>query len=356
MSTPLSPSQNVAALEALSRKLGQDPFLVQAGGGNTSLKDGGTLWIKASGKWMVRAGEEEMFLPVPLDEVHACVDRGVDYTEEQRTASGAVLRPSVETTMHAVLPQRVVIHVHSVNTLVWAVQPEGPEQLRKRLDGLRWEWIPYVHPGVPLARRIRESLVSRPDVLVLENHGLVVAGETCEAAEELLSDVEQRLRLPARPARPGDPAALTRIADGSAWRPAPWLGIHALATDAFSCAIASGGTLYPDHCVYLGPAVCVVEEGESILEATRRYETNWGRLPSVVLVPTKGVLVTQNLTRAAEEMLFCLQRVVERIPAGARVQYLSAENVSRLINWDAERYRIAIAREQERQQTKTNER
>jgi len=139
MGTPLFPKQNVAALEALSRKLGQDPFLVQAGGGNTSLKDDGTLWIKASGKWMIRAGEEEMFLPVPLDEVHACIDRSVDYTEEQRTVSGAVLRPSVETTMHAVLPQRVVIHVHSVNTLVWAVQPEGPEHLRKLLDGLRWE-------------------------------------------------------------------------------------------------------------------------------------------------------------------------------------------------------------------------
>jgi len=191
---------------------------------------------------------------------------------------------------------------------------------------------------------------------VLENHGLVVAGETFEAAEELLGDVEGRLRLPPRPAVPGDPEVLARVADGSPWRPAPWPGIHALATDAFSCAIASGGTLYPDHCVYLGPAVCVVEEGESILEAAQRYETIWGRRPSVLLVPRKGVLLAHGFTRAAEEMLFCLQRVVERIPAGARVQYLSAENVSKLINWDAERYRIAVAREQERQQAKTNER
>ena len=40
------------ALRTLSAKLGSDPLLVQAAGGNTSLKRDGIMWIKASGTWL----------------------------------------------------------------------------------------------------------------------------------------------------------------------------------------------------------------------------------------------------------------------------------------------------------------
>jgi rhamnose utilization protein RhaD (predicted bifunctional aldolase and dehydrogenase) len=37
---------------------------VQASSGNTSIKLDGTLWIKASGKWLAHANEETL---VPID-------------------------------------------------------------------------------------------------------------------------------------------------------------------------------------------------------------------------------------------------------------------------------------------------
>lgn len=191
------------SLRLLSARIGRDLNLVQAGGGNTSWKDGDTLWVKASGKWLIRAAEEEMFLPAPLSEILQGVAEDRDYTDSHTVSSGESLRPSVETTMHAVLPHPVVIHVHSVNTISWAVRPDGAEALRAPLNGLRWEWIPYIHPGLPLARRIEQALESKPDVLILANHGLVVGGKNCEAAESLLADVERRLGrepLPSRPA------------------------------------------------------------------------------------------------------------------------------------------------------------
>jgi rhamnose utilization protein RhaD (predicted bifunctional aldolase and dehydrogenase) len=48
--------------------------------------------------------------------------------------------PSIETAMHAILPQRVVLDVHSINTIVWAILLGGPGQLEERLDGLRSKW------------------------------------------------------------------------------------------------------------------------------------------------------------------------------------------------------------------------
>src|SRR5690242_12423095 len=119
----------LAPLRRLSAKLGQNLDLVQAGGGNTSLKDNGTLWVKASGKWLIRAMEDEMFLPVPRAEILRSMDEDREYTEEYATLSGTLLRPSVETSMHAVLPHRVVVHVHSVRTIAWAVRDDAPEAL-----------------------------------------------------------------------------------------------------------------------------------------------------------------------------------------------------------------------------------
>src|SRR6266404_5475537 len=186
---------DLTPLRRLSAKIGQNLDLVQAGGGNTSVKDNGTLWVKASGKWLASAMEEEMFLPVPVSDILGSMDGDSEYIEEFTTESGVKLRPSVETSMHAVLPQRVVLHVHSVRTIAWAIRTDVPEPLHHRLKGLRWEWIPYVHPGVVLGREIRDRLGSRPDVLILGNHGLIVAADDFDSAEAFLDDVERRLDL-----------------------------------------------------------------------------------------------------------------------------------------------------------------
>src|SRR5271168_2059028 len=119
-------------LRSLSAKLGRDPLLVQAASGNTSIKINGTLWIKASGKWLADADQEEIFVPVNMATM---------------SAGGVNLTPSIETAMHAVLPHRVVIHVHSVNAISWAVQENGAARLAERLAGLSWAWIPYVASG-----------------------------------------------------------------------------------------------------------------------------------------------------------------------------------------------------------------
>jgi rhamnose utilization protein RhaD (predicted bifunctional aldolase and dehydrogenase) len=39
-------------------------LLVQASNGNTSIQLEGILWIKGSGKWLARANQEEILIPV----------------------------------------------------------------------------------------------------------------------------------------------------------------------------------------------------------------------------------------------------------------------------------------------------
>jgi rhamnose utilization protein RhaD (predicted bifunctional aldolase and dehydrogenase) len=330
----------------MSARLGGNADLIQAGGGNTSIKLDGKLWVKASGKWLIHAASEEMFLPIPLADILRSIERNEEYTTEHTTSDGITLRPSVETTMHAAIPHPCVVHVHSVNTLAWAALASSPQSFADRLEGIRWEWIPYVHPGLPLAQRIKGSLATRPDVLIMQNHGLIVGGDTCESAEALLYEVERRIHLTMRSAPAPDLPRLRSISDEN-WVPAEDLEAHGLATDPVSCRIASEGTMYPDHCVYLGHAVAVKHAAETPAEAAERYETRWGRTPAVLLCEGVGVLTSAGLSRAGREMLTCLSRVVRRIPENEPVHYLEYDQVARLMNWDAEHYRQAIARQME---------
>ena len=337
-------NESLEKLVELSARLGRDLDLVQAGGGNTSIKENGTLWVKASGKWLAHAASDDMFLPVPMTDIARQLAAEDEKFPEYHTRSGAALRPSVETAVHAVLPQRVVIHVHSVRAIGWAARAYGAAGVAALLENVRWSWIPYTHPGIPLAIRIQHEIEKRPDVLILENHGLVVAGDDCAAAEELLREVERRLNGPVRQAPPPDLDRLQTLTREE-WEISEDSEAHALAMLARSWQIAQEGTLFPDQCVYLGPGAAVVNTADTLEAATQRYRQTYDFEPVFLIVAGAGVLTRRGMKRAARELLLCVKRVIERIPEEARPVYLPANQVARLMNWDAEKYRIAMARQ-----------
>jgi len=210
--------EEIASLLNLSTRVGCDPQLVQGNNGNISLKLDGVLWIKASGKWLANAKQEDTFVPVELDVVKESLRRNVEIA--QLYTVGDQLRPSIETAMHAVLQHRVVLHVHSVNTIAWAVRRDGPSQLSNRLAGLDWRWVPYISSGIPLAKKIGKLVSAAPEtnVFILGNHGLVICGNNCEGAEALLDEVERRLAIIPRPSPEPDAALLAALVDCSNWR------------------------------------------------------------------------------------------------------------------------------------------
>jgi len=127
------------------------------------------------------------------------------------------------------------------------------------------------------------------------------------------------------------------------FRIAPDAEVHALALDSFSVDVAARGTFYPDQCVYVGPALAILNGTTSIADFVNQFRV----LPKVLLVPAKGVLVADDLNRAGREVLISVKRVVERLDPEIAVRTLEPAEVSRLINWDAEKYRIALATQYE---------
>jgi rhamnose utilization protein RhaD (predicted bifunctional aldolase and dehydrogenase) len=333
----------ITELLSLSARLGRDPLLVQASSGNTSIKLDGTLWIKASGKWLAHANEETL-VPIALAELRENLRASTATAEFTGTGAwldGTYVRASIETAMHAVLPWRVVIHVHSVNTISWAVRLDGPERLAERLEGLRWNWIPYVSSGLPLARLIEKAIDADAgiNVFVLANHGLVICGESCDAAEALLSTVERRLAAPVRTNPDWDRALLTRINAESRWDLPESADLHTLATDPVSRRILRGGILYPCQAIFLGTRVESMPDCEFLPDGVKQFEHERD-VPAFGVVEGRGVVTNRKLTISQRCVLNGLLQVVQRIDAGAPLHYLSDTEVLSLLNEDAHRYQL----------------
>jgi rhamnose utilization protein RhaD (predicted bifunctional aldolase and dehydrogenase) len=310
-------------LRQLTARIGDDPLLTQASTGNSSIKLAGVLWIKASGNWMVDALNQDFFIPLNMAEVNgACLRRGLD-------PAGRYPGASIETAMHAVLPHRVVVHVHSVNTIAWAIRDDAAAQLHHQLHGLRWQWIPYVASGLPLSRAIEVSLRACPDteVFVLGNHGLVIGGEDCNAVENLLREVERRLAIYPRWAHPADYAALEELCRGSSWKLPDDDQVHALGTDAISRTLLSNGLLYPCQAIFSNsrtpelyrtiPLPCRRDE------SLRQYYNR-----SFLIIEGRGVIVSGTMTPAELAMISGLSQIVQRVAASAPLRYLSEVEVA----------------------------
>src|SRR5260370_3905843 len=109
-------------LLGLAARLGRDPLVVQGPGGNISLKRDGVVWVKASGSRMMEATSRSSLIPVDFVAVLdglAAGDPACETCSEfvRHDLVRSPLRPSIETTLHAVMPQRGLVHGLCVDTI-----------------------------------------------------------------------------------------------------------------------------------------------------------------------------------------------------------------------------------------------
>jgi ribulose-5-phosphate 4-epimerase/fuculose-1-phosphate aldolase len=321
----------VARLRELSACLGRNPLLVQASAGNTSIKVEGTLWMKASGKWFAQADQDDFFVDLNVSEIQEGLRQTSSLQSLYDRPSSKLARGSIETTMHATLPFPVVVHVHSLNTLAWAVRADGEEQLSTRLEGLQWQWLPYVPSGLPLALEIKRVFARHPstNVFVLSNHGLVVCGDTCDAAQALLNEVERRLTIEPRPISAVDFPLLDELKRSGRWQVPELARLHALGTDPDSQKILAGGYLYPCQAMFL-PTTCPVQHPfhPGLQNGGQHF---W-------IVDGAGVLLRETISRAELEMLMGLAEVVARIDPNVALNYLTDDQVGHVLSKEATQY------------------
>ena len=195
-----------------SRLLGGDPRLVLHGGGNTSVKTvlpdllgepAQVLCVKGSG-WDM-ANIEPPGLPAvrlaPIRKLRAreaLSDEDMVKIQRANLIDPGAPNPSVETLLHAFLPQKFIDHTHATAVLSLADQPAAAERLAD-LYGPKVGIVSYIMPGFLLAKAAAEVFEADPAVegLVLVKHGVFSFGEDAREAYErmiaIVSLAEERL-------------------------------------------------------------------------------------------------------------------------------------------------------------------
>jgi rhamnose utilization protein RhaD (predicted bifunctional aldolase and dehydrogenase) len=332
-------------LKELSAFLGNNLDWVQGAGGNTSVKENGVLWVKASGYWLSDAQNNNIFTPLDRQAVLDKINQEIEDLSSAQILEKQYhsLRPSIETTLHALMRHRFVAHVHSVNVISYAVLKNSKKILSEKLDSISWLWVPYVRPGLPLTKMLNKMNVSDFDVIILANHGVVIGGDTKEEVLDVFKQVEIRL---CRSVRGNfletDKAKLESLVDSLSYKLPKYDLSHTLANDSLSLKIIAKNALYPDHVIFLGPGTIPVMTQEEFKDRSPEVPSN--SYYKVVVIKGIGVIVNQNLSENAEEMLHCLTNVLLRLNPSDELQHLTQNQEAELLGWDAEKYRKSIQR------------
>ena len=297
----------------------------QGPGGNVSVKDDGTLFVKASGRRLRDLGMPGSIAEVPMDLAARALagDAAAETAVFARTP-----RPSLETYFHA-LGGRVVAHTHALGALLVACSTAP------HTDALL---VPYERPGAGLATAVARVLGGRSTgVLVLQSHGLLVYAESVDEAVEHTERTDRACR--ARFER------LPAFADVVAALPAPL----PLPNGGFYSALpartaAHVGYLCPDAVVYA--TVLRVPSLDDVLGLAESALATLGR--PVVLVADDGTRVhcarTADELEQAREVGLAHDWIEDALVPRGEANYLPADEPAKIVSMPSEQYRLELTR------------
>ena len=341
----------------LSHEFGT-PDYVKGGGGNTSVKNETTLWVKPSGTTLGGL-TEETFVTLNRDKVNELfeVETPAESAAREELVKNFMAevveneagRPSVEAPLHNILDTRFVVHTHPflVNGLTCA---KDGETTAKQLfpDSL---WVEYIDAGytlsVELKGRIEQYTLEHgkgPVVILLKNHGIFVAADSAEKIRSLYAEIMDALKLEYEKAGVKDALEIDDAETDTKTEEQIRQVFGADAQHVVSCAMFTcvPGPITPDHLVY---ARAFPFTDELTGEAAAKYKAKHGFAPKVVIGVDRvfGIGTTRNNAELALELAQDGAQVMQLAEAFGGLEYMSDRAREFIENWEVESYRQSVA-------------
>ena len=350
--------ETLETITELSHEFGTAGY-VRGGGGNTSCKDGQTLWIKPSGLAVADLSPDK-FVAVDRDrlamlyDVEPPFDPVVRQLLVTQTMADAVRdtsrgKPSVETPLHSLLSATYVVHTHPllVNGMTCSRQSEAASG---RLFP-RSLWIPYAAPGYELCIQVRAGIDrykaeygTEPSVIFLQNHGVIVAANTANDIRaiyaELMEVIEDQY------AKAGVEVEMPKFADANQQRveAVKVLLSESIGKEQDVFVVGCGLFDYlekpisPDHIIYCKSFPFV---GQPDANAVCAFRDQHGYWPGVIVWDNIvcGVGETVNKAELALELAQANSHIKQLARAFGGIVYLSDEDREYIEGWRGQAYR-----------------
>ena len=362
---------SLSKLVSISNRYGRDEEYILAGGGNTSYKEGGVMYVKGSGAALADIRPEQF---VRMD-MHALSDMlGKKYPLQDAQREAMALndmmaarlegeehkRPSVEAVLHALFPQKFVVHTHPALVNGMSCAKNGERACRDIFEDTVL-WIPLTKPGYILAKVCRDlfsqyekSVGKLPGVVILQNHGMFVAADTIDEIIAQTDEVICKLK--------GQITRFPGFADVSCGKGAPDViatrlsalygkdarvvlcrdaqVVEFLADEQFIKELIAPFT--PDHIVYCKHTPLVLEQDSHIEEKFGGYLSAHGFAPKIVIVMGVGFFAlgsNQKEAETARALFIDAMKIVVYARAFGGTSPLPDDFTYFILNWEAEMYR-----------------
>ncbi len=394
-------------LVEISNYYGSDPDFVLAGGGNTSAKTENTLYIKPSGttlaaiqkndfvamdRALVRKTLTKKYSTNPFkreDEIKVdLLDARLDY--RPRTIGP---RASVETALHELIDYVFVVHTHP-NLINGLTCGRDGKRIAGELFGNEVLWIDYTDPGYTLAKFVEKKLEQykrahnnrHPKIILLQNHGLIVSGDTTadirKTTVRLVRTLKEYIKKHTR--RSGDTfqstarrmtnrnavhLALSSVAPAlrgllySDIRPLISFSddplVMKVVTSRNGKNVVTRGTFSPDHMVYCKEYPVWIDFDETkdteeslvkkAKDAVSAYQARHPFNPKVVFISGVGMLCIGDSYREAAiagSLYKDFIKVAVNTAAFGGPKYLTPKQSGFIEEWEVESYRRQLIRSQ----------
>lgn len=336
-------SKSIDELIEISHYAAKEIAYIQGGGGNTSVKVTDTqMAVKASGCKLSDMAELEGYVVVDYkkirDHFYVADSQAEDFEASSSKALQEsmieveglrVLRPSVEAGFHSLLKKHV-IHTHSVYSNILCCSEEGQEIAKKLFTDSSYLWLPYVNPGAVLTSVIAMAIQdhgSIPEIIFMENHGVIVTADGADEAIELHEMVNNTIRKELNLEGPFPEVSVKALDDGRVASDSDYVKNFFSEADR-SLEMVRELVLYPDQLVYLNNSIYKKDDSISDL----------------ILVGNQlNYKISEKQARVNEETLVAYLYVIQSIEAkGLTLVSMTHEQQAFILGWESEAYRKSM--------------
>ena len=380
-------TKDINNLVYISRYYGNDTDIVQTGGGNTSVKNDTSMWIKLSGVRLKNIKDKNDFMKVELNRIKPLLydktflalsgcrrDKVIKNTILSTRNGNRQKRYSIETFLHAAMEEKFVVHTHPVYINAMTCSLKGKEIASTLFKEFEYLWVRYRRPGFLLGQSVlaarlkhRRKFKIMPNIVFLQNHGLIIAGSSIDDIKILTGRVMSLLRgffgdyKEKNPAIMGNNASKKLIFNlhkvirskfpekrfKLLISRCPYVNL--LSLDSWLSELALKGALYPDHVVYCGirPLILDQEDGWSAInEKIEKFLLKNKCLPKYVIIPKSGVCILGSNRvelNNVEEMLGTHIKTLVLLLRKEQPVFLTNQECQYISQWEAEKYRQKAA-------------
>jgi rhamnose utilization protein RhaD (predicted bifunctional aldolase and dehydrogenase) len=348
----------LATIVELSHQFGTSDY-VRGGGGNTSVKDAQTLWVKPSGTTLCQLkasdfvamdrGNLAKLYAVPTPDEPQAREALVKDMMAAAVKPGSQGRPSVEAPLHDSLDARFVVHTHPalVNGLTCA--KNGKASAGKLFPAALW--IDYIDPGYTLCMQVRQEIKNyqsrqgkQPEIILLKNHGIFISANCNVRLDKLYQEVFKILKTQYEAAGVPVDFAEPKSVNEEKLNQAKGLFKTAFSQQhsAFVVGVekfeAAVGPISPDHIVYSKSYPFV---GTPTKEDVAAFVKQWGYEPAVVITDDAvyGLGASEKSARLALELAIDGAVVMHYARVFGGIQLMTDRARMFIENWEVESYR-----------------